>query len=267
MRHNARHNKGRPKRPRGRYGYYRANEVSGWPIAKLRGYFLHCVEEVCPEALEDYKLLIPRATEAIREYKDAQRTSEPLEWRHLEAASYRAPSGNTSDELDAFPATAVSALAAFHDGLRAWAETYYLFAGWVLDGAVFRLTLAAEFGQPARLGTGLMTFSVPLSPPALSFSTAGYSGLDSLADFREQVMAKFERVLEDHIDSMVKRLEADPDVVAVPFVQKQQERALCAAALWQTKGDYGGGDFRSIRSALRRVGLTPRPGLTTGKTQ
>lgn len=270
MRHNGRHNKGKPKRPRGPHGYYRRGDLGGWPVAKLQGEFLHYVAQEAPEVLADYETLVPLAAAATTAFESSvvrHANTGPLEWHHLEEAAHQARNG-PADPLDPLvPAEALPDLVSFHDALKAWAERYYLFANWVLSGAIFRLRLAAEFGESPRLMTGLTFGATPASPPPIVFEAHGYTGLDNVAEYRERTLAAFAEVLEAHIETMVSRLEADPSVVADPFVDRRTHAALRAAALWQTRGEYVAGDFRTIRSVLQRIGLSPRPGLLSGKSE
>lgn len=269
MRHNGRHNKGKPKRPRGPHGYYRVGSGGAWPIAKLQHEFLSCVSEVGERAMAEYRDLVPLAKVAAEVFEASswyRSDGSPLEWSHLEEASRQAAGGIPDPRGLVIEGGVQPALVSLRDALKSWAAKHYLLADWVLAGAVVHLDMAVKSGAPPILSTGV-TFGTPPVSQAFHYHGPGYNGLDNAADYRKRALAAITEALDSHIKAMVARLEADPGVVADPFVDRRTLAAIRAAALWQVRGEYIAGDFRTIRSILERIGLPPRPGLSNGKTE
>lgn len=264
--------KQRSVRPRAA-GYHRRGDDE--PIAvELRQAFLSHVLEGAPSVATELSKLRPLAAAQLPNTVESA-IGHPFltDWYGLELAlqdRHLPP----NDEHRVTTPSQLAALTELHKNLLEWAERHYLHAEWVLSAAVGTLTVSALRDDRGDLRLYAYPFSrgsrVTLDEPFTFTAPSGIRHNEGLEAYQKRLSTELATALEahmqehrDHLKSVARQFEAwGHELVSAPIHDSRAKRALQEAAHWQVLGERPlHGDRETIRKLLRRLPLTPRPGL------
>lgn len=214
--------------------------------------FLAAIAEECPEAVTEWQALLPLGRESV--------LTRPGEYYTPEGA-YKWRRGKTGPEADA-------ANDAYKSALVDWANTYHLNTRWLLQAVDAHLAQVVNVGGPLTWPTGFST-DLYYSPLVKGFTVEipDSEPGELIEAYRRRVDELF-KAAHARIDSAIESLESDPRLEREAYMQANSWRPVHEAAHWQTRGARTGlsgrklrADSETVRKVLRRLQLTPRPGL------